>query len=1086
MHARSAYWRPLTAAFLAALLAVTTSEAPAQAAPAPQPSTLTPDRAPRADKPGPVNTTAIIGGAPGAARWAPSVTAAGTSTSVTTHSGVRPAPGIAKPGIGMQEWYPVELRQLADRLQLLVNTGNGNVMVRYHDLKISGIGFGTDLSHVYNNLSEGSGAFGRGWAMSTGKDVGLEILSDRIVLHGPTAFTSTFTKNSNGTYRAGSGINAALTKKSDGQYELKWDDSEDVWTFHSNGSLREMRNNNDIKIKLNYDAAHDDRLAAIYDPNGRVTTMSEYDPANRIVRMTDWTGGVHGPFTYDGSGNLTNFPDRLGNQIRFGYDTHGNLTSIVDPRGSTYTLAYDSSKRVTTISEPTGGTPAVTEFAYPSSTKTTEKDPRGNTSTYEFDGEGRQTKATDPLGHEQDKEWTANSDVASTTNGLGRSVTYGFDGANNPTSAKLPTGARSVAGYTDATHPSFPTSMTDPQGNEIKHTYGANGDLLSVESQEADREKYDFEHNSRGQVTKSTDPEGFITTYQYDGAGRLTTEFPPGALQERGFTYDDRDRIVETRDGNGQKIHYRYDALDRLVEIQRVDGTTFVPIQYNNYDANGNLKSRYHADTGVEFVYNPRNQVTEARNTRAGIRYNVYYRYDLNNNLTDIEDDGGRVKYEYDKANRLTYQSGPRSGMWAEYKYDDADRRTDTRFASEFKIKASYDDSGRQTSLVATRPDGSKPIDRSYKWDDADGDTSLMQSEKREGTTISYQYDERNRLTKAGSHTYDMDKASNLEAAEGRTFTINSAGQVATSGGITYTHDGNGNLTTGSSGELTATYSPTNQLQTLATTNAPTIGITYDTTDQAQRAVIRTGTREQVLTNTAIGVTGVTTNGARSVFVRDSGGTLIGQFTEAGEPLYAVTDYQGSTLLLVDANHAEAARYTYKPYGTTEKTGRAAAANPFRWNGHWQLDDAHGTYLVGHRQHDPKLARWTQPDPSGQELNRYLYGSANPVTNMDPTGLETTTISAEVCAIGCVGFGWAWDDAGNNAPVANFGFGAGASGGVEVSEGDLKTGSSAYVKGNAGVVGGSATVNAEGEQGFGLGVGRFGWGVSGGVQVVGW
>jgi RHS repeat-associated protein len=127
------------------------------------------------------------------------------------------------------------------------------------------------------------------------------------------------------------------------------------------------------------------------------------------------------------------------------------------------------------------------------------------------------------------------------------------------------------------------------------------------------------------------------------------------------------------------------------------------------------------------------------------------------------------------------------------------------------------------------------------------------------------------------------------------------------------------------------------------------------------------------------------------MFARDPKGTLVGQVTEAGEFLYAVTDYQGSTLLLVDTNHQEAARYTYTPYGTTTATGRAADGNPFRWIGAFQLKDAHGTYAVGHRQHDPLLARFTQPDPSQQEPNPYTYALANPITFSDPSGLSCTS-----------------------------------------------------------------------------------------------
>ncbi|MEJ3743617.1 RHS repeat-associated core domain-containing protein [Actinomycetes bacterium KLBMP 9797] len=971
---------------------------------------LTSDRAPAAVPAGKARTTPGIGGASSDRPWTPSAragTAAGTGAAIQTE------PDLPAPGAGVQDFYAMERRQLADRLQLLTNTANGNVVVRYQNLTVSAIGVSTDVSHVYNNLSTRTGAFGRGWTMSTGRDVGLEIETSRVLLYGPTGFRTTFTRNSDGSYKAGSGINARLTKESDGTWSLRWNKSEDVWTFHSTGVLHTMRNKNNIAIRLNYDAAHDDRLAAIYDPNGRVTTMSEYDASNRVVRLTDWTGSVHGPFRYDTGGNLTSFDDRLGHPISFGYDGNGNLTSIVDPRGNTWTMTYDAQRRVTSIAEPNGTTPAITRYAYPEARRTTVTDPRGNAATYHFDDAGRQTKAIDQLGHEQSKTWTVNSDVAATTSPLGASVTYAFDALNNATGAALPTGARSVVGYTDAVHPYFPTSVRDPQGNELRQVYDATGNLVSIRSVDLARDLFRYEHNHKGQVTKVTDGAGRVTTYLYDGGSRRTVERPPGGRQERVISYDDRDRVVETFDGNRNKVSYRYDVMDRLVEIGQTVAGVYTPLQYNNFDASGNLVGRYFGDSGVQLRYNPRNQVVEARNIRGAVRYDTHYTYDANLNLTDIEDPGGRIKYTYDKANRLTFQSGPREGLWAIFEYDNDDRRIRTRFPGEFRVRTTYDAAGRPTALIAERPDGTRLLDRGYRWDGAAGDTMLLQSETREGQTISYRYDDQNQLLTQGPLSYTLDSASNLTSAEGRHFTINAAGQVDVSQGVTYTHDGAGNLTHGSGGELTGGYSSTNQLTSLASRNAPTIGFTYDTVDQSQRAVIRTGTTEQLLNNTAIGVTGVTTNGQRSMFARDSAGTLVGQVTGAGEILYAVTDYQGSTLMLVDTNHQEAARYTYTPYGTTTATGRAADGNPFRWIGAFQLKDAHGTYAVGHRQHDPLLARFTQPDPSQQEPNPYTYALANPITFVDPTGLATWVeiagigvITLAAAAIGAViGFG---------------------------------------------------------------------------------
>ncbi|MFF9395406.1 RHS repeat-associated core domain-containing protein [Streptomyces griseoluteus] len=49
--------------------------------------------------------------------------------------------------------------------------------------------------------------------------------------------------------------------------------------------------------------------------------------------------------------------------------------------------------------------------------------------------------------------------------------------------------------------------------------------------------------------------------------------------------------------------------------------------------------------------------------------------------------------------------------------------------------------------------------------------------------------------------------------------------------------------------------------------------------------------------------------------------------------------------------------------------------------------DTTGLYKMGARCFDPGLGRFTQPDPSGQENNAFLYAAGDPVHRMDPTGL---------------------------------------------------------------------------------------------------
>ncbi|WP_436986032.1 RHS repeat-associated core domain-containing protein [Streptomyces sp. enrichment culture] len=104
--------------------------------------------------------------------------------------------------------------------------------------------------------------------------------------------------------------------------------------------------------------------------------------------------------------------------------------------------------------------------------------------------------------------------------------------------------------------------------------------------------------------------------------------------------------------------------------------------------------------------------------------------------------------------------------------------------------------------------------------------------------------------------------------------------------------------------------------------------------------------------------------------------------TTGGKSYYYLTDVTGNVLGLVDD--------TGLPRGTTTE----AVPQPHRYAGTYL--DPTGLYKMGHRYYDPSLGRFTQPDPSGQETNPYLYAAGDCINRTDPTGM---------ISLGCIGSG---------------------------------------------------------------------------------
>ncbi|WP_235432157.1 RHS repeat domain-containing protein [Nocardiopsis sp. RV163] len=167
---------------------------------------------------------------------------------------------------GIQSWYPLERHQISDRMELTVNTENGNLVVRHRNLTMAGTGLDLSVSSFYNSLD--------GWTVSHGRDVGLRIYTNSIIFQGPSGYCESFDIAEDGSFTPPPGLNAELEELSNGHYALTFHRGEyadQVWTFNADGWLYSQADRNGNTHRMRYNPEGD--LASIVDTQDRVTTF---------------------------------------------------------------------------------------------------------------------------------------------------------------------------------------------------------------------------------------------------------------------------------------------------------------------------------------------------------------------------------------------------------------------------------------------------------------------------------------------------------------------------------------------------------------------------------------------------------------------------------------------------------------------------------------------------------------------------------------------------------------------------------------------------------------------------------------------
>jgi RHS repeat-associated protein len=395
---------------------------------------------------------------------------------------------------------------------------------------------------------------------------------------------------------------------------------------------------------------------------------------------------------------------------------------------------------------------------------------------YNYTLRGELFEQIDALGKKYTNTYDENGNLKSVKDPLGKTVNFTYDSADRLTVERLSPSNLNIRIEYGYDKNSNRTSMI-----MFNPATGINNATYTFKYDRADRlEKVIYPdpghtalwtYNEHGEVKTYTDPNGKVQTNTYDAMGRLISE-NHGAPYNVNVTrqYEGIFNVKQISDGV-TTVDYAHDTLDRLTSMSlAVSGTPF----------NKTMTYEY-------FASDRRKKMTDPE----GIAYN--YTYDGVGRLSTLgRDNQTYATFDYDQGwreKKVTYKNG----SFTEYQYTDrgevkrvrtkkstnqtlasffyqynarGDRTSLTREHLGEVINYGYDDIRRLISEVSTGstsgPVTVPPRDLSWLYDKAGNHTQQTEN----GQLTTYEYDAENRLIEvngpAGLESWSYDNNGNM------------------------------------------------------------------------------------------------------------------------------------------------------------------------------------------------------------------------------------------------------------------------------------------------------------------------------------
>ncbi|WP_017659673.1 RHS repeat-associated core domain-containing protein [Baaleninema simplex] len=816
------------------------------------------------------------------------------------------------------------------------------------------------------------------------------------------------------------------------------------WHYDAEGRLDYHLDAEDQRTDYQYD--DNGNQIAVTDPRG-TTTHSVYDAKNQLVETIypDDTPDTlednpRSITLYDKGGRRRASIDEAGRVTHFRYNAVGQLIETIAPNADDNGL--------TPFFEALGltGTTVAdvdwTQVVYPDETPSYLDDSRYPRTTTEYYATGEVKANIDERGNRTEYRYDA----------LGRRIETIYP---DKTPDTLDDNPRETVTYDQAGRQE---TVTDALNRTTTYRYDDLGRL--VETIYADETSTETEYDKLGRRVASIDPLDRRTEYEYDKLGRLTdvVGFLEGREIRTEYGYDELGRQIWQEDANDHRTTFKYDLVGRRTGVELPEGQTST----STYDKNGNLLSYtdFNRET-TSYSYNPRNwltdidlpndpdvsytytptglqeTVTDSRGTTSfaydhnnrlvgrtdpdGVYtadgFSIEYEYDIAGNRTQVETPGGVTDYRFDERNRLETVSDSSQGTTT-YQYDAVNNLVETVLPNGVVETRQYDESNRLEGLEQTR-NGEVVASYDYELDDAGNRISVTENDTR---TVEYEYDDLGRLTQerfdGRTVSYEYDDVGNrlkrVDSVEGETTYVyddNDRLLESTANGVltTYEYDDNGNLTsqTTNGKETTYTWDDRNRLVNVNTADGDTVVYEYDDENIRVSSTVN-GTKTTYLVDSNRPYAQVLEEYEdENLKVRYVHGLDLISVERDGEVSVYLVDGLGSTRRLTDLNGEVVATYTYDAFGELlDSTGEVE--NDYLFAGE-QFDGELEQYYLRQRFYDAGVGRFTRRDTyEGRigepiTLHKYLYGNANPVNFVDPSGLSATSINAQLATVAVMG-----------------------------------------------------------------------------------